>query len=269
MQTISNSTPKKYTASRDRAWWQKAKPQFWLLLAFVAFILFASLYGVGKLIFGRGYAPLPSSPRSAAVRSQDDATETPTPAVPDGPTATPNGYAPWVTRMSFMDNSKTQMSAQDKATYKYALPDDIRAQLEADWKDIVDHYYTLPYWRFYDQTLVMKYTVAGKLKPTPTGAPTATPVPMGTTAAVSVPGKRVLTLYGCDVFGTTCEFVDVWSDIMAVTYAYNGATDKVVSAEAADGSLAIQAIVQWKDSKWKLVNAHAQVVQYVTATPAR
>jgi len=266
MYTQSNRTDKKYAPSRDRAWWQRATPQFWAMAAMAAFIALAGIYGMGKLLFGRGYSPL----SSAVVRAQDAATETPTPTatVQAGPTATPSGIAPWASQMNRMDNSKLQMTAQDRATYKYALPDDIRAQLEADWTAIVEHFYTLPYWRWYDPTLLDKYTVAGKLKPLSAGTPTATPIPTGTTLEVSTPGKRTVTLEGCDATGTTCQIVDIWTDITVINYAYNGATDKVIGSQPADGALAITAVLMWKDSKWKLQSQSAQNVQYVTSTPS-
>src|SRR5690349_13574963 len=84
----------RYTAvSRQRAWWQRARPQFWLLLGLVLLIVFAALFGLGKFLFRNNYAPLPVAQAAAARTDGETATPdaTATPAV----SPTPNSDAPW------------------------------------------------------------------------------------------------------------------------------------------------------------------------------
>src|SRR5260370_9393570 len=115
------------------------------------------------------------------------------------------------------------MTADQRAVYQSDLPDDERARLEADWKDIIDNFYSLPPFMWArSPALVQTYTTArsGKLKATPSSGPTPTSVPQGTTVEVSIPGARSLTLYGCDVTGTACLFVDVWTHLTLARYDY-------------------------------------------------
>jgi hypothetical protein len=262
---VLSAVKPKYAASRERAWWQKAKPQFWIVLALLSLLSLAGIYATGRFMFRTVYAPLPveDGPLSG-VRQAATETLTPTAAM----TATPDGAAPWMTQMVPIDNSQSDMPTADRAVYKYDLPQDARDRLEADWKDIIDHFYTLPPYRWKkDPSLIAKYTWAQHLKATPTGAPTATAVPQGATVNVGVPGQRVVTLLGCDDLGTTCQIRDIWSNITTVTYDYW--QDKVVASHSNSGSVAYTVTLKWKDGRWKLQSVTGKVVRYVTATPGK
>lgn len=257
----------RYTAtSRQRAWWQRARPQFWLLLALVLVVVLAGLFGLGKFMFRNNYPPLPVAQAAAARADGETATPnaTATPAV----SPTPDGDAPWASQMVPIDNSQADMTADQRAVYQYDLPDDARARLESDWKDIIDNFYSLPQFMWARRPdLVQTYTTArsGKMKAAPTGAPTGTAVPQGTTFEASIPGARSLTLYGCDVSGTTCLFVDVWTHL--TVYRYDYYSGKVVGTRPGHGDVAYTVVLKWKDNRWKLHSVSGKPVQYVTAVP--
>ncbi len=242
----------KYTASaRQRPWWQRAKPQFWLMLIVVTALALALVWTVGKAVFGTHYVPLnvPPVPTSMAASGQRiPPTETATPTE----TSLPDGWAPWASQMVLLDNGK------------YDLPDDARAKLEADWADTVQHFFILPS-AFWTSDLVATYTYAGKLRATPTGAPTATPVPEGSTIEMSAPGQRSVQLIGCDQTGATCDITDTWTDL--TVYKYDFHSHKIVGSRPGHSTLLYTVTLKWKDGRWKIYTSITKYVQYVTATP--
>src|SRR5689334_2957501 len=100
---VMQSKSRYTTTSRQRAWWQRARPQFWLLLGLVLVIVLAGLFGLGKFLFRNNYPPLPVA-QAASSRAEWD-TPTPNATATPAVSPTPDGNAPWASQMVPIDNS--------------------------------------------------------------------------------------------------------------------------------------------------------------------